>query len=372
MKKYKTQICLVSGQSIPNITPVLDGTIRPGKVILCTSNAMQGNAETLKVFLISKQIDTEIYKLGDAYDFKELKEKFLALALACGSDESFAVNLTCGNKLMTIAAQEVFAGECDLFYVIPERDQIIMVSDENASPYEIEDKLKLEEFFAIHGYKIKNIERCRNISGESKKLFEELLPRMDQCSGALGTLNHLAADAKRKRTLQINNDIPEKSWNLLKIFQDHGSIAYYDDKKIEFKNEISREFCNGFWFEDYIYLEMKKLYDKLGLQDFAVSVEIENKHGVKNEIDAAFIQNNSLYLIECKTSKMDIKEKGSNVVYKMDTITNYAGLYTKGVLISYRKLNTYDYQRAKDLKITVIHGNEINNIEKRLPVKMTQ
>jgi len=369
MKKYKTHICLVSAQSVPNITPILDEMIRPEKVILCTSNAMQKNAKILKDFLESKHIDVEIYKLGDAYDFQELKEKFLELASTCYSMGDIAVNLTCGNKLMTIATQEIFAGECDLFYVIPERDQIIMVADDCNPLYEIEDRLKLEEFFAIHGYKVKNIERRKNISSESKILFETLLPRMDQYPDDLKTLNYLASLAKAKNSLQIKNDISEKSWGLLKIFQDHGSIAYYDDKKIEFKDDMARSFCNGFWFEDYIYLEMKKLYAKLGLQDFAVSVEIENNNGVKNEIDAAFIHNNSLYLIECKTSKMSVNEKASDVVYKMDTIAGYAGLYTKGILISYRKLNKYDYQRAKDLKITVIHGNEINNIEKRLPLK---
>ena len=364
MKKYDTQICLVSGQSVPNVTPVMDEALRPGKIILCATNAMRSNAVVLQDFFSRKSIETEIFELGDAYDFKELKERFLELASTFEDPGSVAVNLAGGTKLMTIAAQEVFGGDFDLFYVVPERDLIVMISDSDAIPYEIQDKIKIEDYFAIHGYKVNSIERRKNISSESRKLFEKLQPRMDEYSKAIGTLNKLAYEAWRKRSMQIKNDIPETSWDMLLLFQEHGSIEYYDDNKIKFKDDDGRAFCNGFWLEDLVYLELRKMSDELAFQDFAVSVEIENAHGVRNEIDAAFLHNNSLYLIECKTAKMN--EKGADVVYKMDTISGYAGLYTKGILISQRRLERHDDQRARDLKITVIQGNEINNLKGRL------
>ena len=364
MKRYNTQICLVSGQSVPNVTPVMDERVRPDKIILCATNAMRENARVLQGFFNTKSIESEIVELGDAYDFKELKERFLELASTFDEPGSVAVNLTCGTKLMTIAAQEVFSGDFDLFYVIPERDLIVMITDSDATPYEIQDKIKIEDFFDIHGYKVNSIERKKNISSESRTLFEKLLPHMDEYAKAIGVLNGLAYEAWRKRSMQIKNEIPEASWEMLALFQEHGSIAYYDDKKITFKDDDGRAFCNGFWLEDYIYLELRKLSVELAFQDFAVSVEIENAHGVRNEIDAAFLHNNSLYLIECKTSRMN--EKGADVVYKMDTISGYAGLYTKGILISHRRLERHDHQRAEDLKITVIQGNEINNLKERL------
>ncbi|NOY74827.1 MAG: DUF1887 family protein [Kiritimatiellaeota bacterium] len=364
MKRHDTQICLVSGQSVPNVTPAMDERLRPGKIVLCATNAMRKNATILQAFFSRKSVETEIFELGDAYDFKELKERFLVLASSFENQENVAVNLAGGTKLMTIAAQEVFGGDFDMFYVIPERDLIVMITDGESESYEIQDKIKIEDFFAIHGYKVTSIERKKNISGESRRLFEKLLPRMDEFAKPIGVLNALAHEAWRKRAMQIGNEIPESSWELLTIFQNHGAVDYYDDKKIIFKDDDGRAFCNGFWLEEYVYLELKKLGDETPLQDFAVSVEIENAHGVRNEIDAAFLHDNSLYLIECKTARMN--EKGAEVVYKMDTISGYAGLYTKGILVSHRRLERHDNQRAKDLNITVIQGNEINNLKERL------
>lgn len=364
MRKYKTQICLVSGQSVPNVTPVMDERVRPETIILCATNAMRENSRVLQEFFNRKSVATEIVELGDAYDFHELKERFLELASSFDDPREVAVNLTCGTKLMTIAAQEVFGGDFDLFYVIPEKDIIVMISDGDDARYEIQDKIKIEDFFDIHGYKVNSIERKKNISSESRSLFEKLLPRIDEFSRAVGVLNALAYEAWKKRSMQIKNEIPEASWEMLALFQEHGSIAYYDDKKITFKDDDGRAFCNGFWLEDYVYLELRKLSSELRFQDFAVNVEITNAHGVRNEIDAVFLHNNSLYLIECKTSRMN--EKGADVVYKMDTISGYAGLFTKGILISHRRLERHDHQRAEDLNINVIQGNEINNLKERL------
>jgi hypothetical protein len=325
---------------------------------------MRENAIILQKYFNRKSIDCEIFELGDAYDFKELKERFLELASRFGDSANAAVNLSGGTKLMTIAAQEVFGEDFNLFYVIPEKDLIVMIADGENPSYEIQDKIKIEDFFSIHGYKVNSIERKKKISAESRRLFSKLLPRMDEYARPIGVLNGLAHQALRKRSLLIKNEIPEASWDMLALFQEHGAIEYYDDLKISFRDEAGRAFCNGFWLEEYVYLELRKLSEDIPLQDFAVSVEIENAHGVRNEIDAAFLHNNSLHLIECKTSRMD--EKGADVVYKMDSISGYAGLYTKGILMSHRRLESHDKQRARDLGITVIQGNELNNLKKRL------
>ena len=81
MKRYKLQIQLVSGQMVPNVTPVMDPAISPEKVILCTSSNMEKHAKFLERFLKKRKIESEIFKIGDALDFKSLKDKFLNLLL---------------------------------------------------------------------------------------------------------------------------------------------------------------------------------------------------------------------------------------------------------------------------------------------------
>ncbi|MEI6890585.1 MAG: DUF1887 family CARF protein [Pontiella sp.] len=363
MQKYDIQILIVSGQMIPNVTPVLDEAIRPKKVILCASNKMQASAGVLATFFKEKQIETEHFSLGDAYDFSELQERFLELASQYENETSIAVNLTGGNKLMTIAAQMVF-DEIPCFYVVPERDQILMLGTEKTTSYEIQNKILLHDYFKIHGYTVKNQNRKKTITPEAVELAQNILKQYDTYKKQLSVLNALAAKAEDAYSLAIRNDISDQTGNLLNLFYQHGSIKYYDDKKIEFASAEARNFCKGFWLEDYVLNELATVDDTVGLQDWAGSLEIESASGTKNEIDAAFLFNNALYVIECKTAKMEAK--GSDVLYKIDTIRGYAGFYTQSIVATFKELSKYDRQRANDLKINLIEGKNLNRFSDRI------
>jgi hypothetical protein len=133
---------------------------------------------------------------------------------------------------------------------------------------------------------------------------------------------------------------------------------------VKFTSEKDRDFCKGLWLEKFVHSKLKDVADEAGLQDFSASIEIESSSGVRNEIDAAFLYNNELYVIECKTAKMD--EKGSDVLYKLDAISGYAGLYTKSIVITYKEMNKFDRKRARDLRINLIEGRDINRLPKKI------
>ncbi|QBG48943.1 DUF1887 family protein [Verrucomicrobia bacterium S94] len=367
MQKYRTQIIIVSGQMIPNVTPVMDDAICPEKVIICASNAMRERARILKTFFTAKQIEAEIFELGDAYAFEELQNRFMELAIQCEGETSLAVNLTGGTKLMTIAAQMVFEKR-PCFYVIPEKDQIIMLDAANPALYEIADKIQLRDFFAIHGYTVTGQKRKKKISASTVDLAETLLKQFDRYKTEIGKLNYLAAKAEDAYSLTVKNEISDATCDLLDLFYKQGSISYYDDKKIEFASSEARDFCKGFWLEDYILSELSKADEVIGLQDWAGSIQIESASGTKNEIDAAFLYNNELYVIECKTARMD--DKGDDVLYKIDTIRGYAGLYTKPIIATFKELNKYERQRARDLGITLIEGRNLNRFAEHLMKKI--
>ncbi len=363
MQQFETQLIIVSGQMIPNVTPVLDEAIRPGKVILCASNTMQKKAEAMATFFNKKNVETEIFSLGYAYNFVELQERFLELASGFGPQESIAINLTGGTKLMTIAAQMVF-DDRPCFYVVLENSQILMLDTQNPSAYQIQDKIRLHDYFALHGYSVKQQNRKKKISSESVLMCETLLKKYDTYKKQLGTLNYLAAKAEEEDSLTIRNEISDDTCGLLDLFYKQGSISYYDDTKIEFSSTHARDFCKGFWLEEYVANELKKVDEQLGLQDFSASIEVESSTGTKNEIDAAFLYKNELYVIECKTARMN--EKGSDVLYKLDSISGYAGLYTQSIVATFKEMSKFDRKRARDLKINLIEGRDLNRLAERI------
>ena len=76
--------------------------------------------------------------------------------------------------------------------------------------------------------------------------------------------------------------------------------------------------------------------------------------------------NNKLHIIECKTKRLSGKQAGSagtESLYKLDSISALGGLGTKAMLVTYRPLNTYDAQRARDLRIKVVQAAELQNLK---------
>lgn len=364
MKKYQIHVCFVFEKFLSNVLAALDDEIKPEKVVLCTPNRFINELDSAVSFFERKGLGVEVVELGDPYDLKSLKQKFLNLAAEFDKPENVAVNLSGGNKIMTIAAQAVFMENgFDCFYVVGEKDQIIMVKDNDREPFDIQDKLKIEDFCEIRGSKLRKVpKRHLLVPAESRALFKEIFGNIDDYLKPLSSLNYFASAAERDHTLSILHNIPENQWQILQLFYDHGAIKYYDNHRITFSSEKGREFCQGFWLEDHIYLELKKVDNEIGLQDFACSVEIENDHGVPNELDAVFLYNNHLYLVECKTAKM--KEKGTDVIYKIDTLNKSAWLPTKSIIASFRKLKKHDLKRAEDLGISVISGSALLNFSK--------
>jgi hypothetical protein len=314
-------------------------------------------------FIKSKEVETEIYSLGYAYDFAELQERFLELASKIEHEESVAVNLTGGTKLMTIAAQMVFESR-PCFYVVPEKDQILVLNSENPTAYKIQDQIRLHDYFAIHGYKVTAWKHKKKVAASAVELAEAILKKYDVYKKQMGVLNALAAKAEDAFSLSVRNEISDDTCNLLDLFYKQGSIKYYDDKKIEFASEEARDFCKGFWLEEYILSELEKVDQQVGLQDFAGSIQIESSSGTRNEIDAAFLFNNELYVIECKTARMS--KTGSDVLYKLETIRGYAGLYTKSIIATFKGMSPFDRKRAQDLKINLIEGRDLNRFAERI------
>ena len=106
MKTFKTHVCIVSDQPIPNYVPILDTQFRPKEVFLLTTPKMQTKAEILKRTIEKRcQIQPEIINIDNAYNMEELKKKILVLLGQIGGQtKDVALNVTGGTKLMAIAA----------------------------------------------------------------------------------------------------------------------------------------------------------------------------------------------------------------------------------------------------------------------------
>lgn len=86
-----------------------------------------------------------------------------------------------------------------------------------------------------------------------------------------------------------------------------------------------------------------------------------NGKEVRNEIDVATIVNNKLHLIECKTKNM--QSNGDDTLYKLESLKDLlGGFQARAMLISFRPLRYVDITRAKDLGLTLIGPDQLNQL----------
>jgi hypothetical protein len=358
VKKFKTHICLVNENAMENILPLLDPNIAPEQVILCYSPSHKKDAEMQRDFCLSKGLAVEMLALSQKHQLACLQESFLQVHV---KPSECALNLSCGSKLMCLAAYEFLDDEIFRFCV--EKDHLYPISDPGTFDYyDLDNQIKLEDYFALHGWEVQSLVRTKTVLHD--ELMDELFERVHDFEKAIGLLNKLANDADDDGVLNMRHrrKFNESQLELMGKLYATNLLSYYDANSVTFVDQEAVDFCRGFWIEDAAYLAMKKLK----VQDCAISVEIRNEQGIKNEIDAAFLHENQLYLMECKTAHLAREGKGTQTLYKMDTLVDYAGLHTKGILASYRPLEDFDLRRAQDLNISIIQGTALKNFSSHL------
>lgn len=367
---FDIHVCLVSAQAAPNLLPVLDEKLRPKEVILLVTEAMNEKAGNLQSVIQPTGIKVRIEPFSSTGDFQAMQEQLENLIKPYPSGK-VALNVTGGTKWMAITAQEVFRfNNRPVFYVDIESDRVLFL-DSNILPIQITAKIKVESYLKAYGYQILNEQRSCGLTARHRDFCQQMILHVTEWEFALGQLNRLAKEAERNDKLQASLSLLEKHDNhlerLLKECQSAQILNYYpSDNKIEFINDQTRFFANGGWLEEFINSQLNELKAEGILQDNShLNLKIASAKS-SNEIDVAFMAKNRLHLIECKTKRLSGQHTGSSgteSLYKLDSISDLGGLTTKAMLVSYRSLGKADAQRAKDLNIRVVQGEDIQRIK---------
>ncbi len=374
MKKFKTHVCMVSGQPAPNLLPLLDDELKPEKVILLATPQMKDKAGYLQAVIQPLGIKVEIQSLDAADNFDAIQEKLLTL-LSAEQNSNIALNVTGGTKWMAIAAQEVFrANNLPVFYVNIAQDTVLFLG-EKQEPHKLQQRINLDNFLKANGYIIKEPSIPQGLMAKQREICEQMVGKVNEWQAALGQLNLLASYAEQKKSLSISfSDCNLQQDKHLQALLAELSIANVlsisDNTAIKFSDEKSRFFSNGGWLEYYVNSLLNQLKSEHIIQDSArLNLKIRSAMGSENELDIAFMANNHLHIIECKTKRFTGAKAGlagTDALYKLDSISDLGGFGTKSMLVSYRQLQDADRQRAKDLRIKVIEGDAIQQLKTHL------
>lgn len=371
--KHAVHLILVSAQAVPNLTPLMDDAVKPQTVILLVSPDMEQRASWLEAIIKPKGIRTERWPIANAYDIEHIQHRVLEL-LDQHQRNDIALNATGGTKPMSIAAYETFrAYGKPIFYVHPDHDRLIWLYPEGRPAHDLAGRIKLKDFLRSYGAAITGQGPQHGVKPELRQLTDTLIANASAWADPLSILNAYAAKAERALTCAIDgkHQSYDKLAELISLFAEAGQVSRVGHQ-LRFPDEAARFYVNGGWLEGHVYglcLNQKKAQ---GIQDIARGIEIERGavgQPTKNELDVAFLKDNRLYLIECKThsAKTGAGGKNTDALYKLDSLKDLiGGLQAKAMLVSYARLNNHDRQRAQDLKLAVCDGQDLASLPEKL------
>lgn len=367
----KIHVCLVSAQAAPNLLPTLDPSLKPDAVVLLVSRKMQGAAESLAGVLKELGVKIDTVPIPNEHDYSIIEQTLLDVAAAHDQHE-IMLNLTGGTKLMALVAQSV-ANEAGWrsFYVDVDTDTIAWLDRESPSQ-RLGEQLRLRHYLRSYGFELPESPTRPQISRAQRDLTQTLISQIGSLEIPITQLNWLAQQAEEQRRLvSAMNQQQQDSRGLealLRHFADAGVLRVERDN-IVFADAAARDFAKGGWLEHHVFDCVASATGPLKIRDKAINLTVSNR-GVVNELDIALMARNRLFVIECKTARMDRPEapKANDTLFKLaEVCRRVGGLGARGMLASYRPLREPEKKLAQALNIELVCGRDLNDFDARLP-----
>jgi hypothetical protein len=311
------------------------------------------------------------------------------------SEDEIILNFTGGTKIMALAsvfaAMNLQATVIKLLYVNTSKNccEHYLWQNANMKPPQIEpfkDDIKFDLFVKLAGESIKSV-GINDISDIANRLtmtewiFNQRA-NVGQCYGECFEQVGARRKVCNSKILQVKDgsrEVAEIQWQA-----DNLAVSPKDKKAFAVKMNEPGGYIAGGWLEELCFAKLHDsgLFDQvLGsvVIDLSETTKMSRSlHGYqagdKNELDVVVTKGVNATLIECKAGKL-----AQEHLYKLYALTEYlCGTYGKAFLVTAyprRKLEkAYPefLEKARDMGITIVAGDDISNIAAITAKKMTQ
>ncbi len=371
--KYKHHICLVSEQTLPNYLGATEPGAEPKTVHLVVSKKMKGHADVLTKALTDFGIEVVSYPL-EGFLPEDMEKVLKSIFMATGK-ESIAINVTGGTKVMALTAVNWAVNQNGsapfLFYVDTAQEKLLHVGKPGVYS-RIQRRLSLQEILKACAGVDSAKQTAEYPEPAEQAVLERLLQAFISNPGHLHYFNELAYDAKVHSGLHAKIDKSKEDPGFEKILSDAvkvGKITVTADT-INYTSKEARQWCNGGWLERYTFSVICKLYKENYIDSFAGNIIIydnKNQKIKKYEIDAGFTSHNNLYVIECKTGKLESTDQPSLENLKIDHIKrNLGGIQAKGLIVCIEKPSKLFIEHCKYMRNEIIYGQDLIALHEKL------
>ena len=336
----KIMVCLISGQHVPNLLSIRSEDPVPDRLVLIVTSFMKAKNKHIQ-FLnalaaggLNYDSRNEIKDLTKEDSITEIHDLLKKIYKEHLKDE-LVVNLTGGTKPMCIGAYE-FCKEMHLRTLyVPEGNQHEAKDLLGDSSVDLKHRLSTAEFLEGYGFGVLNPGDLKISRERAEDLFElaALLTANSEDHGLRGMLGKIQSLMEEKR----NSD--RKGWNKEGLILSEDSNVYLDNEslrskiasKLGLKTRDSMllgsldkhivEFLAGKWLEIFVWGMLDHFVDSERIWDLNQGVRVGKAFpGEDNDLDVAFMMNQSLCIVECKTGGQEHDPAGKDVLYKIEAI----------------------------------------------------
>lgn len=360
MSQKQIYICLASGQQLQNYIPAQ--VFDPTHVFILTSDsyAVLQNAKTLASVFNKKGIPTELVtkmpsiNIDSLFSFlQNFKAQFLA---TLDPATEIIVNVTGGTKPMSLACYEFFKAHfqaAKIIYNDHENNKIEYLSPikQKSQPLGY-DTVDLTTYFKLHGLTILEIASDDPIWQKRAKARKELTIML---SKNIGFADELRSFFGKNGQLEYKLSSKNKNKKIIQLGEQHQLFTYsFDRNTIRFPyGDKAQFYLTGGWLEEYTWLCL----NDIGIENVKCGIKInwEDSSRAKdvsiNELDITFLYHNQIFILECKTGKIDGINL-QNTLNKLETIGRYVGGTFHGLgLVMLTEANDVLKERAERFRI---------------------
>lgn len=359
--------CMSSKESAANLQPLQSPVIRPDLVIVAITEQMQREGEVLVSEIKAGGLAVKSVILRHETSLSHLSSQFEQIVETYFEHE-IIVNLTGGNKLMALAAYQVFAGygyRC--FYQDYVTGDIIWLDDETRLSGH-QHKMKLERYLKAYQFEVKRKKQLSDLSKAHKDfvalIVQYLNKNYEKNKSLVSKLNAHASKPKLPSYDLAKNKFDHEEEAFLAHLSHVTKVFRLDKNGLVFCDPDDQRLVAGQWLEIYTAEALNQVQD---LRDLSLSVEIVKSTQRKTskmdqELDVMAMHLQRLLLVECKTvhwkSANDATD-ASEAIYKLTALGNIGGLNTQPCFVSLYDLPPAAKTRAAENNIHIICGKNI-------------
>ncbi len=365
-------VCLMSDHTIPNILGIFH--FNPDELLFITTQNMEKKE---KVSSILKTLN----RLGRKYDecFSKINiqedsildcHRKIEKWIEGKEDADFIVNLTCGTKIMSIAAYEYFKDYSSKMIYIP------IPKNEFISPFpkkspgrstELDLRLSVVQYLTAYGLEIVNeakLSRYHNEASQRKELSAWLVKHYIRIKNLLIWLSGNLRDHRDDKEYYLEGQFSGATELEIELMEKLAFSRRGDNISIKLNRSILR-YLTGGWLEEYCFNEMAELKGK-GIDDMVLNLKLR-KGG--NEFDVMFTKDNALYFVECKSLDQETDKK-ADILYKIGALQKEFGLRIGSFLVTTSphilkdgEIKSFLKIRAEQFKTIIISPENVINFK---------